>query len=751
MAFSIPSIFAAMKTHACSVLALIVAGLCLTAPQCLRAEIKPVQKDLSVAFMASQKEDSITVKPDARLTRDYDEAWERWLERVLMEPFVKRMDEHPGSKEPVLRFARSALRIRMGTLHQEHGISSDQLANEADAVLKLKVDDPMIYWLAGWARYEARHRIQLALNVVKKSLDHPKLAECSPYLRYLVLRTMEKMRDAAHATLTDEERAAFYKDLVESAKRATVDPATYGPTDDEIQMENLTYLINPNIIDQTSGSVGALFSLTSLSGWGRLMLAGDLEQSLAWVARGHDWASKVTPEGQKGMTEHLAKAEDCFLKAWKLHPDRPQAATAMIPIAGNTGNLENGEVRQWFDRAMAARFDYEPAYAQMLNYYRPRWGGSHAKMMAFGLACAMTQRYDTSVPGVFYRVLVSILQESDDDWRPLLRNAFVAPVIKDISEHKLSDPARIREESDLYGEYALLAWASGDFHQAALAFQKAGPSFSPQVSRLADWFRATERCVRGESAIYDAGAGESWEAGEEAYKKANFEEATQKYEKAAKELAPNASDLITARLGAVRFEKELAGGGWTPLKADPKLLDWDVPRGGHWEGTDDGQLIVRDTEGESLICFNGRVGNRFEIRGEYQVEGVNPAGGLGIVVGYGWRKREANWWLPWITALQYGSATESFATVMDRFSSSDVKQAPIPPSTGRYTFDVICMDNRITYSVNGQKVFDDQAVGEYGDHRPLQVLAGSRVGFGHFHFQKKNITRLIRAEVRLVK
>ncbi len=40
------------------------------------------------------------------------------------------------------------------------------------------------------------------------------------------------------------------------------------------------------------------------------------------------------------------------------------------------------DARTWFDRAVAAQFDYWPAYQARLVFLQPRWGGSYEEDLA---------------------------------------------------------------------------------------------------------------------------------------------------------------------------------------------------------------------------------------------------------------------------------------------------------------------------------------------------------------------------------
>jgi hypothetical protein len=104
-----------------------------------------------------------------------------------------------------------------------------------------------------------------------------------------------------------------------------------------------------------------------------------------------------------------------------MRPDMPFAAAEMIAVA-MAGVAEGETMRLWFDRAVAAQYDYEYAYTSVLWGLLPRWGGSYSRMLAFGAACARTRRFDTAIPTYLNTAVRQIANELPD-WRRLLRNA----------------------------------------------------------------------------------------------------------------------------------------------------------------------------------------------------------------------------------------------------------------------------------------------------------------------------------------
>ena len=142
--------------------------------------------------------------------------------------------------------------------------------------------------------------------------------------------------------------------------------------------------------------------------WARDTILGHIEIARGWKARGGGYADSVTAEGWKEYHAQISKARDHLETAWKQQPDQPYAAADMIRVAMDSGPGSAANARLWFDRTVKARFDYLGAYGTYKFSLLPRWGGSYQQMMAFGLACAATNRFDTEVPRQFSAVVNQI-------------------------------------------------------------------------------------------------------------------------------------------------------------------------------------------------------------------------------------------------------------------------------------------------------------------------------------------------------
>ncbi|MCM8540531.1 MAG: hypothetical protein NE328_09670 [Lentisphaeraceae bacterium] len=144
--------------------------------------------------------------------------------------------------------------------------------------------------------------------------------------------------------------------------------------------------------------------------WLKELTSGMYHTEKAWHFRGGGYANTVKEEGWKEFGKHLKIAAEHLKKAHSLKPENPEAASKLIAISMGGGTKE--PVRFWFDKAVAAELDHEAAYRAILWAYRPRWGGSHEKMLSFGRECIETGQYDTIVPSMMIEAIKDIKSET---------------------------------------------------------------------------------------------------------------------------------------------------------------------------------------------------------------------------------------------------------------------------------------------------------------------------------------------------
>ena len=367
--------------------------------------------------------------------------------------------------------------------------------------------------------------------------------------------------------------------------------------------------------------------LANVDPWIEHMVRGRYHTGLGWKARGGGWASTVSREGWKVFHKELKIARDHFTQAHALHPEFPEAATQMISVS----MLLRGSTtpREWFDRAVAAQFDYLPAYRRLLWSLEPRWGGSHREMYRFGSECLDTKRFDTEVPRFFLTVVWDVGLELDD-WRDAYKRPGIYAQMQTFFESTLAEPSRAESQDYFKSLYGITAVG-----QQANTRTPVGCSTSWAKRQTPARFRSfnLEKDFVVSDAFYRAGPlAKTYAKAEELFADDQSLGALPLFEKLCQKLPedPRHSWVPRDRVATLRFKKDFLAGNWVDLLPGDDYVGWD-DLGGDWSIGPDGELKGSSTENEReiLLVNKTRIEDNYEIRGEIESE-VDP----GIVLRY---------------------------------------------------------------------------------------------------------------------
>jgi len=200
----------------------------------------------------------------------------------------------------------------------------------------------------------------------------------------------------------------------------------------------------------------------------------------AWQSRGADWANKVTPEGWHGFAESLALARTHLVESWTENPHDPAAAAEMVEVCMGESEAKD-TMRTWFDRSVAADFDFMPAYNHLRWGLRPRWLGNAAELTVFGRECASTGRYDTCVPDERVAVALDICEDSADHGAPLENEQTAGEVLGVLDKYLEQADAPI-DTALAHTLWAIVAHKSGRMDEAKR--QLAAIGFKPVRTRV---------------------------------------------------------------------------------------------------------------------------------------------------------------------------------------------------------------------------------------------------------------------------
>jgi hypothetical protein len=185
-------------------------------------------------------------------------------------------------------------------------------------------------------------------------------------------------------------------------------------------------------------------------------------------------------------TQNLTDARTHLVNAWNENPDDPAAAALMITVCMDEDEATE-TMRIWFDRAVAADFDYRNAYTRFENGLSPQKEGSYEEMNAFGEECAATGRYDTLVP--FQRVMVALqISEQAQDRGRQFTNQRISTEVLDVIDRYFQEPHPPIPIRFAHTAAAIAAYRSGrmDELKRHLAALKDKPVSTPQFAAMAD-------------------------------------------------------------------------------------------------------------------------------------------------------------------------------------------------------------------------------------------------------------------------
>lgn len=341
--------------------------------------------------------------PTARDLENLRRQWNRSRLALAYEKF--------GRRDPTWDAAARAF-LEMDALPRHEQEPAEDIVEAGYRLIDLRCDDPLVAYVV------ARHLSRLG-----------RLAEAEPFALHAVL-TFEKMKyprrttRAAPALLSHlylrqssprsrEAYALAQRSLVETVE-ATRDSL---PGDErralflELREGSQNRSLFPG---QEQALLRMLHDTGDCDAWITHMLLADYLDRQAWGARGGGYANTVTSEGGAKYRQMTLQEEGHLVAAWSEHPRYPEPAVQMIMAVHGVQPVVSETQRFWFDQAVAAQIDADRAHSTMLWTLRPRWLGSHEKMLRFGVECLATGRFDTEVPGTLIDAIQGILEEHGD-------------------------------------------------------------------------------------------------------------------------------------------------------------------------------------------------------------------------------------------------------------------------------------------------------------------------------------------------
>ena len=666
----------------------------------------------------------IKVSPDSPTEKMARRAHHEWAKRVFPSSFS---DVGANAK------ARTAfLEKAMEDIWYEEEEGHAKLTEEGDALLQAGCDDPLVVYLVSRLRFfedDSWAKARLAMIAL---LDRP--AGDSTVPRALLCFIGGDLR--FYNQIGHEHDDTLTKRILGWTKEALKD-GSYRPEDADLFLDDLLTQKRSELFEKHIREFDEACTGTTLPEWAQRTLHGYLETESAWKSRGGEYATNLSKEKQAGFEEHLQKARTELLQAWKLHPESPYAAGRMIRVAMGAGAGGGESARTWFDRAVAARFDYMPAYDAMRFANQPRWGGNVDLMLAFGQACLDTKRYDTDVPIVFGHAVDDVVDETEGSLAQLYKvRRDVWKGMLELHEAGLKNARLPRIKALRAAGLLRNAWSGGDY---ALAAQTLSDFPDAKEQLFVGDLAKSPMEILADIAMHQGKGSAENARGDRYMQKSRWPEARAAFDAALAVAPPAAHSYLRSRLSTIDFEQALAGGDWVKIKPTKDLADW-VVRSGDWHAEADGAIVNVGHNNRGLIVYRGRVGPSYEMRGTFDIASTSHCcHNLAMPLGYS--AGEDSSWKG--CGLWQSDHSPSIATLFTGYYYLQGSPTPRVQFEELNTFLLRVEDGRVTYELNGKKCLD-----QVTPDRGFPQLKDGLIGFTSPNFCRNNITRISGIEVR---
>jgi len=644
--------------------------------------------------------------PDAYTKKQFREDRLKWCRALTVDAYQKFGLKNPAWDEGVLKLLEAYCQFRSGK-----GNADDLLA-AGEPLIGAGCEDPLVLYIVAQALWE-RSRPAEARPLASRAVEGFKTV---PYSKAIAWDAPVTLLEAAQRLgRTPEARAAADLSLQWLAQ-AAAEPG--------VKAGNQRYLwpwFNFRLNDDYQyrlhkEAYAALQAQAGADPWFVDMVGGMHFIHEGWKARGEGFADTVTEAGFKVLQDSLKQARACFTRAWRLHPEYPEAATAMIEVAKASNDGGKEEMRKWFDRAVAAQFDWMDAYASYEWGLRPRWLGSVEEMLAFGEECLATARYDTDVPWQYLAVLYAVTNAEHEPryWRHLGVYDRATQVCEGYATALAQDPDRV---ATWRSRNAAIAWRSRRYREAKEIMYPLRPITE---TGYFENFNVSMAWVWGQVMCMTCNEGPRVERAEGLYQMGHNAGALDAFQPLAALLQnADAQVYLRGRIDSLTKEIAFGKGEWVPLQPNAQFIGWQQQqRWGKWGICPDG-AVLSETNNRNLLACLMRTQNAFEIAGNIELP-ANDYAMAGVAVGVDLSGK------PYWSALQL-SAADHKAHWGHNFTSDT---AVVIPAAKTYEVRLRVWEGQATAYVNGERCLSD------GDlYTSVAAAPGVLVGFAGAEYQ----------------
>jgi hypothetical protein len=660
-----------------------------------------------------------------------------WYERNFVQAYAK-----VGRRDPKWDFKAEKLirNVAAYPLFGKEVTTADQgLALE---VIQTGCDDPLVLYLAALAREFVVPNSREVTDLLERAVAG--MHEVG-YPRAVARWVASRLRGdydrsdeggGRRATLEPVELRWFLESLADGS---------YEPDEDVLLVDHLLTGTGVQLFRRQRASVvAALNAAPDVDPWVRHLFEGQRQLQDAWASRGGGYASDVTEEGWKGFRQSLAKAREALSASWKLRPDRPEAAAIMVNVALSAPHPDESP-RTWFDRTVAARFDYMPAYDNLLNALRQRWGGSDEQILSFARECAETRRFDTPVPERAYVAIERIEKDRFDEagisaapeW-PEMRpgSPYLDPetyeLVATVFRRYRRDPAAQTPWQFFASLHAAVAYKAREYEESLEQLHDVGGQLNDAAHGAGG-----EPLLEARIETMASEVGQDVLRAGALYREGSALEAAKLLRGAIAASPEGARPFIEHRLAIAELEAELQGGDHVDVLPKAGLGGWSVQTG-EWEVASDGSLIATSGARGFLIVCESRVGPDFEIAADIEVLSTsNDQFQAGIVFGHDITFSSRTWSSFRVKKNNFEGEVMMFTNNL--YKPADFVKRSVP--TKNHVV-VRSLEGRLWAWVDGESV-----ISNYAPPWPRELTGDDRVGFGAY--LDDNVFRVRYSNVKL--
>ena len=552
----------------------------------------------------------IPAGPDAPTGAALREAQRKQFDRTAIEAYST-----VGRRDPAWDAEAIAYLTKYKEFQYNSGgsVSAEALKPLGEALKAKKCADPFIKYMIGANLFtlgevnESLSRLSVAVPALLRS-DYP--IERKAAAAYRMATVLERARKKTAGEYY-QKAGDFYLERLKTKPESDIER--------RLIFQDVVGLYLDVVPDEHRKEfVAKAMAIEGLDVWLSDMIAGADHIHLAWEARGSGWARDVPEDAWPKFREHLEKAKMHLTRAWTLRPEHPEAAARLVTVALGGVADEDRDCRYWFDQAVRAQVDYAPAYTAMLESLTPRWGGSLEQLIAFGVECKQTGRFDTDIPSKYLTAVQMAVNETAGDLSLWRQPAIYADALDVLAGYEaLPDSINRRR---YFTTHVMLAWNAERWDEAARAVK----AIDGQLAQsLVDRYSTRAERVLQDVAAHTSPLADRINAANAQRGNGNLVEAIREFEgllESANNADPLVRDFLTRNLIECRWLSRFAQGGWVSITPEAGLLGW-LPMRGEWKrkGID---VVARAADDGCVLLCDTDFGRRFELQTNIEVSGA---------------------------------------------------------------------------------------------------------------------------------